>query len=233
MRDKKIPIIQIFSRKATSAKALASRIGCAWTNDPDKIRTDAALYIFAVRDDVLVETIGKIPPNGGLWVHTAGSMPMDIFGDTVNRYGVFYPMQTFSKARPVSFHSIPIFIEASSASDGLLLQSIAACLSREVHFLSSEQRQQFHLAAVFASSFTNRMYAIACHLLERKGLDGRLLLPLIDETAAKVHDLPAVKAQTGPAVRHDVAVMKKHLDMLDHETDLKELYRLISRNIHG
>jgi predicted short-subunit dehydrogenase-like oxidoreductase (DUF2520 family) len=158
---------------------------------------------------------------------------MDVFAGTANRYGVFYPMQTFSRQRPIPFRTIPVFIEASSQADGLLLQKIAASLSDEVHFLSSEQRQQFHIAAVFACSFTNRMYAIAWQLLEQQGLDGRLLLPLIDETAAKVHDLPPLNAQTGPAVRHDVHIIHKHLSQLSQSPNLQDLYRLLTHLIHG
>lgn len=231
MQESGVPVVQVFSRTASSAMALASRLGCGWTNDAGKVCGDADLYVFAVRDDALASTVGQIAPNGGLWVHTAGSMSLGVFAGVVKRYGVLYPMQTFSRQRRVSFRNIPVFIEASSKEDGLLLGEIAGRLSEEVHFLSSEQRQQLHLAAVFASSFTNRMYAIAWRLLEAQGLEGRLLLPLIDETAAKVHDLAPAKAQTGPAVRHDAGVMKRHLERLGGEKELQELYRVVSRMI--
>ena len=77
------------------------------------------------------------------------------------------------------------------------------------------------------------MYAVAAHLLAEHGLPFDAMLPLIDETARKVHQLPPVEAQTGPAVRNDKAVMDSHLAMLSAEPELAELYRLISRDIHS
>ena len=75
------------------------------------------------------------------------------------------------------------------------------------------------------------MYALSAHLLEKNGLPFEAMLPLIDETARKVHDLAPKAAQTGPAIRKDMNVMNKHLDMLSGEPGLKELYEKISKSI--
>ena len=58
------------------------------------------------------------------------------------------------------------------------------------------------------------------------------MLPLIDETARKVHELEPKQAQTGPAVRYDENVINKHLEMLADEPEMRELYQLVSENIH-
>jgi hypothetical protein len=58
------------------------------------------------------------------------------------------------------------------------------------------------------------------------------LLPLIDETARKVHTLPPQEAQTGPAIRYDENVIQKHLDALSDEPEMQTLYRLMSQSIH-
>lgn len=54
------------------------------------------------------------------------------------------------------------------------------------------------------------------------------MLPLIDETARKVHELEPLAAQTGPAVRYDENVIDEHLRMLADEPQMLELYREIS-----
>ena len=61
---------------------------------------------------------------------------------------------------------------------------------------------------------------------------GYAMLPLIDETARKVHELEPVKAQTGPAQRYDENVIGKHLQMLADESELAEIYERMSRDIH-
>lgn len=55
------------------------------------------------------------------------------------------------------------------------------------------------------------------------------MLPLIDETARKVHELAPRDAQTGPAVRYDENVMNNHLAMLVDSPALQEIYKLMSK----
>ena len=76
------------------------------------------------------------------------------------------------------------------------------------------------------------MYALAAELLKKYQLPFEVMLPLIDETARKVHELEPHAAQTGPAIRYDENVIKGHLQMLTDEPQVQELYRLISESIH-
>lgn len=231
MQQAGIPVVQVYSHTPANAEKLAIRLGCTFAVLPEEIVPDADLYIFSLKDTVLPEIISRVSPNGALWVHTAGSIPLDVFKGRASRYGVLYPLQTFSKEREVDFRNIPFFVEAADERDSLLLQQIASKLSAQVHILSSEKRKILHLAAVFACNFANHMYVQAANLLKEHELPFDWLLPLIDETAAKVHALPPVKAQTGPAVRYDENVMQKQIGLLPSE-EMKELYKVISKNIH-
>ncbi|MDD2798925.1 MAG: DUF2520 domain-containing protein [Bacteroidales bacterium] len=225
-------IIQIYSRTKDSAKELADKIGTNFTTQLSEIDETADLYIFSVKDDALPTVLGQMKPNNGLWVHTAGSVPISIFESYTDKFGAFYPLQTFSKKREVNFSLIPIYIESHSAKQLAHLKTLAHSISETVIEASSEQRKQIHLAAVFACNFTNRMYAIAAQLLEEKGLDFTQLLPLIDETASKVHELHPKDAQTGPAIRFDEKIINKHIDSLK-DGELKLLYYSLSENIYN
>lgn len=226
-----LTICQVYSHTAAHASELAERLGCDWTTSPEAIFPEADLYVFSVKDTALQPILSEMKPNRGLWVHTAGSMPLDIFKGTNERYGVMYPLQTFSKERAVDFRKVPFFLETVSKTDGVFLQEIAGRLSDDVRFLSSEKRRYLHLSAVFACNFVNRMYALAGGMLEKEGIPFEVLLPLIDETAAKVHAMKPGEAQTGPAVRFDENVINNHLTMLK-DPDMQEIYRLVSRNIY-
>lgn len=222
---------QVYSRTAASASALAQTLGCGWTTEISEVRPGADLYIFSVKDNALEELVGELPPNDGLWIHTAGSMPMELFAGHARHYGVLYPLQTFSKERPLSFRQIPLFIEGATAEDTARLTALARRLSDHVEVLSSERRRYLHLAAVFACNFTNHCYALAGKILAGQAIPFDVLLPLIDETAAKVHDLTPAQAQTGPAIRYDENVIHKQLALID-DPQLRELYRLVSQSIH-
>lgn len=231
MRRVGFTIKQVYSRTQVSAELLARTLGCVWTIRPDEVQDDADLYIFSLKDAVLSDVISQIRPNKGLWIHTAGSMPMDVFAGYAERYGVLYPLQTFSKKRPVDFSIIPFFWEANTPETAKVLQRVAVSVSGNVRFLSSEKRKQLHLAAVFACNFTNHIYALAVKLLEEQDIPTDVLLPLIDETAAKIHDMSPAEAQTGPAIRYDENVINKHLAMLS-EPDMKSIYQMLSQSIY-
>lgn len=227
-------IVQVYSRTEESAKSLAQQVEADYVTELSAVTKEARLYIVSLKDAAFVELLpGMVAgKEKGLWVHTAGSIPMDIWKGRAKRYGVFYPMQTFSKQREVDFREIPVFVESNSEEDTNFLKEIAAVLSENVYVASSEQRKSLHLAAVFTCNFTNHMYALAAELLKKYGLPFKAMLPLIDETARKVHELEPRAAQTGPAVRYDENVMGEHLQMLADEPEMRELYRRISEDIH-
>lgn len=227
-------IVQIYSRTEESATALAQAVEAESTTDLSAVVKDAQLYIVSLKDAAFAQLLPEIVAGKrkALWVHTAGSIPMGIWEEQVERYGVFYPMQTFSKLREVDFRNIPIFVESHSAEDTHFLKKIAAALSERVYEATSEQRKSLHLAAVFTCNFTNHMYALAAELLKKYELPFEIMLPLIDETARKVHEMKPRAAQTGPAIRYDENIINGHLQMLADEPEMQELYRLISDSIH-
>lgn len=227
-------IVQVYSRTEESARALAQTVEADHTTDLSSVAVGAQLYIVSLKDAAFVQLLPEIVAGkeDALWIHTAGSIPMDVWGGRVKRYGVFYPMQTFSKQRTVDFRQIPVFIESNSAEDTRMLKEIASVLSEKVYEATSEQRKSLHLAAVFTCNFTNHMYALAAELLKKYQLPFDVMLPLIDETARKVHELDPCLAQTGPAIRYDENVINNHLQMLSDEPGMQELYRLISESIH-
>lgn len=224
-------ILQVYSRTLDSASFLAKQVEAKSTNEIQEIVPNADIYIFSVKDAILETLIANMPHQNGLWIHTAGSMPMRIFENKVKRFGVVYPFQTFSKNRFVDFKEIPCFIEANNPEDENNLFTVAQSITTKTHMLSSEKRKYIHLTGVFACNFVNDMYAISSKILEDQGIDYNVLLPLINETAAKVNDMTPKEAQTGPAVRYDENVMQKHIALLDDE-NLKTIYQTISLHIH-
>ena len=229
--SKSFDIVQVYSRTLASASALAKKVDAAPITDISLAVCDADLYIFSVKDSVLEGLIASLPSNNGLWAHTAGSMSINVFKGYTSRYGVLYPFQTFSKDRKVDWTDIPVFLEASDDQALEQLKSIASQLSTKIVELSTEERKYLHLTGVFACNFTNHMYALSKQVLAKINLPFDIALPLIDETASKVHSLSPEEAQTGPAVRFDENVMEKHLSLIDDDK-IKQIYKLMSESIH-
>jgi len=232
LRSKGYQIEHVYSRTADSARKLASKVDSSFTNNLEQLPGNAHLYIFSVSDHALEEVLRKFPHKELLSVHTSGSMDMNVFEKAgFKRYGVFYPLQTFSKNIPSDFDSIPVFLESARKNDLETIQEIARSLSKDVRVISSEQREILHIAAVFACNFTNHMLAVSDALLRENKLDIGLLHPLIEETMKKARHGKPVDLQTGPAVRNDKNVIEKHLNKLLPSPHFRKIYNFMTGSI--
>lgn len=227
---------QVWSRTEVSARALAAPLGIPYTADMDTVLTDADVYIACVADEALPELAARVVGRVGtspIFLHTAGSVEMELWSHCgASHYGILYPLQTFSKERAVDMHEVSLFVEASDEEVSDKVEALARSLSDRVFCADSRRRARLHIAAVFACNFTNAMYDIAHRLLGEEGIPFEVLLPLIDETAAKVHALTPHEAQTGPAVRGDSAVIQNHLETLAEDERLCDIYARISNYIN-
>lgn len=224
-------VVQVLARTPESALRLASRIGggCEAVADPSALRTDADLYLISVSDDSVAQVVASTPAAPGIWAHTSGSVPMDVFKGYKERYGVFYPLQTFSRDAEVDIREVPFFIEGSSREVTDHLLDVARQLSSMVEEADSNRRRALHIAGVFGCNFANLMWMKANEQLEREGLDISYLMPLLKVTLAKLEQLSPRDAMTGPARRGDTGVMNRHAELLP-EGD-REIYRLLSQEI--
>ena len=156
-------ILQVFSRTSPSADSLAQVLQCEAVTDIHRLNRDADVYILAVKDSVLptlAATIGASVADKVL-LHTAGSVPMDVFAGHARHYGVLYPMQTFSKRKLVDFSEVPCFVEGNDEVAAAVCNQLANDISNKVYALDSASRKYLHLSAVFACNFANHCYAVA------------------------------------------------------------------------
>jgi len=227
-----IAIHQVYSRNITNAEILSKKLNASFISDISDIYMDADIYFYALTDNAFKSILKKIKLPNGIHVHTAGCIPMTEFEGFSSKYGVLYPLQTFSINKMVDFSQIPICIEASNLEVQKKLFEIGNLLSNKTYLINSDQRKKLHLAAVFACNFTNYMYDIASTILEDSGFSFEIIQPLIAETAEKIKTMNPYEAQTGPAVRMDEKTISKHLLLLNKKPDFKKTYRLLTKNIY-
>ncbi len=198
------------------------------------ILEEADLYIICISDDAIAKISRMLPFKNRLVVHTSGTINVHDL-DKKNRRGVFYPLQTFSKDSEIIFGEVPLCIEAIEIKDYQLLKRLSQLLGCKHYKISTEQRQNLHLAAIFVNNFVNQMYRIGHEICEEKYVEFEILKPLIKETAAKLDEMSPFQAQTGPALRHDKKTINKHLKLLENKNH-KQIYELMTRSIkktHG
>jgi len=231
--NKGFSINQVFSKSKINAEILIEKLAANQqikiTDNIAEIDDTSDIYIVCVKDDAIATVVNQILFKDKLIVHTSGSVDITVFNG-FNQFGVFYPLQTFSKDKDTDVANVPFCIEGNTNQTTQLLIDLASSISKKVYEINSEQRKTLHLAAVFACNFTNYMYSIAEEITTKNNINFEVLKPLIQETAKKIEFQSPKEAQTGPAKRKDQQTINKHLAMLENNPN-KELYKLITELI--
>ena len=219
-----IIVLQQFGRKCPD------KVQVPFTNNPNTLSLDADLYIIAVSDDAINDIAFRLPKVQGIIVHTAGSVSIDVLS-RFEQYGVLYPLQSFSKGRKIDLRDVPFIVEGNTEEIQNRLSLFTEKIAKSVTIVPYSNRLQIHLAAVFASNFSNHMNTIAQKLLDDKNIAFSLLKPLLQETFDKILTTNPKDAQTGPAKRNDRNILEKHKEMLASNPNFQEIYQIVSKSI--
>jgi len=224
-------IVQVYSRDMQNAALLAYHIKAEAIDNLAHINADTGLFVISIKDDAVGEIAKQLAKYNKTIVHTSGATSLGALLQYTQKAGVFYPLQTFSKTQEVNFNTVPLCIEGVDEQITAQLEELAQTVSRSVHRVDSEKRKILHLAAVFACNFPNYLYYAAGSILQQNDLDFNMLRPLILETAEKVQEHLPLDVQTGPAVRNDEKTMAAHLELLQDNPDLQQVYTQLSQLI--
>ena len=108
LKNKGYDIIQVYSRDLKHARLLAGKIKAEAINNLMLLDQNAGLYIIAVKDDAIQSIAAKLRLGNKLVVHTSGSVSSGVLDSSSTHTGVFYPLQTFTKSRPINWLDIPV-----------------------------------------------------------------------------------------------------------------------------
>jgi len=226
-------VVQVYSKTSISANLLATSLKHAMaTTDLSKIQKDADFYFFALKDDVMeavVNELGYLENEKSIFLHTSGILPLKAI--PFERRGIFYPLQTFSPSHAVNWKKTPLLVTGENEEITASLKVMASKISDLVYKAGDEDRAALHVAAVFANNFTNHMLTLAEKICNEHHVSFEILKPIIRETIEKALDAGPSNSQTGPAIRGDQQTIDKHLKMLENNSGLQELYRMITQSI--
>jgi predicted short-subunit dehydrogenase-like oxidoreductase (DUF2520 family) len=235
-QSKGIEVLQIFSRKLARAAEIANHCNAQAVDSYSLISRDANVYILAVRDSAIEEVAENLVNVGftnHLIVHTSGATPCKVFENTgIRRFGVLYPLQTMSLSSNPDFERIPFCIFANHDTDLVFLRNLVIAMGSKVFQTTDDQRATLHLAAVIVNNFSNHLFSIGENILAQRHLPFEMLIPLIQETAAKLENGLPKKMQTGPAIRNDFMTIAMHLKALKaYPEEYKVIYEQMTKSI--
>lgn len=228
-------VIQLISRSASSRKKYTTAYQIPLQSASlEDIHAEADWVILTVPDQAIGELAERLHTQllpTQVLLHTSGSTSIESLRAAGTKCAVLYPMQIFTTEIPVSFESVPIFVEGD-VDIYPSVERLARQMSQRVYPLDSEGRMKLHLGAVIACNFSNYLYRWAAESMPQiAGLDFSIYEPLVREQVDKVFALAPENTQTGPALRGDTGVLLQHLALLDQEAQ-RRLYRWLSLQIN-
>lgn len=226
-------ILQVVSRNASAASALAYEWDTESTNYRSLINKNAEVYIIAVSDDAIEEVVADLKLPKKVVAHTAASVSKDVLKNVSDHYGVFYPLQSLRKEM-AGLPDTPLIVDGSDEKAKKTLEALAHSISDERVVVSDDdKRRKLHIAAVMVSNFTNYLYVLAEEYCRKENIEFTSLLPLIEETAMRIKEVSPSEVQTGPAVRNDSETIQKHLALLEKHPTMRKVYEFLSASIAG
>ncbi len=231
--ERKMTIAQVFSRDEKRAHFVAENVRADAVSSFEKISPDVDVFLITVPDAAIFSTaklLSKIQPRA-VAVHFSGATDRAVLAAFFEKNGVIWPIQSFSVEKKVNWRQIPMAVESSEEAKKVV-QKLAQKLGPRSFEIDAAGRARLHLAATMANNFSNHLFALVREFMAENVLPPEAILPLVGETFEKIKMGADPRLfQTGPAQRGDAATIERHLELLQNEPELAELYRFFTASI--
>jgi predicted short-subunit dehydrogenase-like oxidoreductase (DUF2520 family) len=187
--------------------------------------------LLCVSDNAISEVAEALKYSASCMVHFSGSMSIDVLPETYSEKAVCWPIQTFGNPLAVNWTEVPLCTETRGEETQEFMTWFCTTLGGPRFSLTEEKRRALHLAAIVVNNFTNHLMNLSKRYCEEQRVPFEQLLPLSRQTIGQLTEKDPQRLQTGPARRNDQITIQKHLDMLQNEAELSEIYSMISRQI--
>lgn len=223
-----LKVKSVVARNVSKGELLAKQVNATCLSSmPQFAEND--LVLICVKDDAIASVSQTI--NGGLVCHTSGAQSINSLQNQ-NNFGVIYPFQSILVNSAVENISFPLFIEGNTNQTLSAISEFLKDIPAQIVSVTSDNRLKYHLSAVFANNFTNAMLLAAQKICNEHQLDFNYLHPLISQSIQQALRFGPENSQTGPAKRQDLKTMNSHLQLLENNDNLIELYKVMSEFIN-
>lgn len=224
-----------------TARPVAGPVGAVTAGDfPDALQHSAVVLV-AVQDremDAALAQLAAAPLPGGAVVLQAGGSTEPAGFAALRAMGVacgtFHPLVPLAVAEHAPALLRGAWIGVAGDDRALLrARALAALVRAHVLRIPPGAQARYHAAAVFASNFPIVLAALAERLLRDAGVAREEARPavrhLLSSAAANLaRGDDAALALTGPVVRGDVPTVRRHLDALRDDPEVRDVYRTLA-----
>jgi len=233
-------IAEIISRKQPEGKSrsLARKLG-ARAFLPNNAVLDADLIWFCVPDREIAAAARSIASKtewaGRTAFHSSGALAsseLDVLRKRGAKAAAAHPMMTFVRGAVPSLKGVAFAVEGD-ASAVRLARRIVRDLGGETFRILAKDKAAYHAWGAFASPLLVALLVSAEQVARAAGLKTaearKKMLPILKQTIENYARLSPAGAFSGPLVRGDAEIVRKHLQVLRNIPEAKEVYLALAR----
>lgn len=216
---------------ARKLQARASFLGSAVLN--------ADLVWFCVPDREIAPAAhalsAKVQWKGKIAFHSSGALPTSEL-DVLRRRGAsvasIHPLMTFVRGSIPSLHRVPFALEGDARALQIA-RKIVRDLGGQTFKIRTKDKVAYHAWGAFASPLLVALLVSAEQVAGAAGLSAsdarKKMLPILKQTIHNYGRFGPAGAFSGPLVRGDAEVVRRHLQVLRRIPEAKEVYLTLSR----
>ena len=232
-------IAEIISRKrAGMVRVLAQKLR-ARSSVFENALLDADLIWFCVPDREIAAAARSIASKtewaGKTAFHSSGALASDEL-DVLRRRGArvaaVHPMMTFVRGAVPSLKGVPFAVEGDRSAVRLA-RRIVRDLGGATFRILAKDKAAYHAWGAFASPLLVALLVSAEQVARAAGLKAaearKKMLPILKQTIENYDRLGPAGAFSGPLVRGDAEIVRKHLQVLRNIPEAKDVYLALAR----
>jgi predicted short-subunit dehydrogenase-like oxidoreductase (DUF2520 family) len=167
--------------------------------------------------------------------HSSGALASDELKSLRQRGAAVasvHPLMTFVSGSMPSLIGVPFAMEGDAAAVRSARQIVRA-LGGEAFTIRKQHKAAYHAWGAFASPLLVAMLVTAEQLARKAGLSAvearKMVLPIVRQTIANYGALGAAGAFSGPIVRGDAEIVRKHLRVVREVPETTDVYLALAQ----
>lgn len=233
-------ITELISRKRPRPKraSLAAKLG-APLSDPQHATLHADLIWFCVPDREIapaaLSLLQKTTWKGKTAFHSSGALPsaeLEVLRRAGASVASVHPFMTFVRCAVPSLHAVPFALEGDRAAVKTA-QAIVRDLGGEPFKIRANAKVAYHAWGAFTSPLLIALLVSAEQVARAAGLSPadarRKMTPILKQTIDNYARLGPAGAFSGPLIRGDVEVVRRHLQLLSKVPGARDVYSVLAR----
>jgi predicted short-subunit dehydrogenase-like oxidoreductase (DUF2520 family) len=242
LRQAGYTISEIVSRNSAAsrkkARELARKVE-AHATTRDHVHLDADLVWFCVPDREIAVASRQLAPvidwKKRIAFHSSGALASDELNGLRRRGAAVasvHPLMTFVSSSMPSLGRVPFAVEGDAAAVKAA-RRIVRDLGGDAFNIRKQHKAAYHTWGAFASPLLVAMLVTGEQLARNAGVSaveaGKKMLPIVRQTIANYEALGPAGAFSGPIVRGDAEIVRKHLAVLKKVPEARQVYLALAR----